>query len=224
MCWNICYGNRLGYSGINTVRSALSALLSLGYTDSLGEYRLMKGVFNQRPALPRYQHIWDVNSVLEYLALLNPVNVLSFYTLTLKCVMLLCLLSGQRVQTLQQICLEDCAVTDGVLRIKHSSILKITKPGNHLDDIVLPAYTNDNCLCIINTFSEYVNRTKELRQRGCKRLLISTIKPYWPVTINTISRWIKSVLKQSGVDTDKFKAHSVRGNQLQQLRQLMYLY
>ena len=103
-------------------------------------------------------------------------------------------------------------------------ILKTTKPGNHVDDIALPVYKNDNCLCIINTFSEYVNRTKELRQRGCKRLLISTIKPYWPVTINTISRWIKSVLKQSGVDTDKFKAHSVRGNQLQQLRQLMYLY
>jgi hypothetical protein len=37
----------------------------------------MKGVFNQRPALPRYQHIWDVNIVLEYLASLSPVNVLS---------------------------------------------------------------------------------------------------------------------------------------------------
>jgi dihydroorotase len=107
------------------VRSALSALLSLGYKDSLGEHplikRFMKGVFNQRPALPRYQHIWDVNIVLEYLASLSPVNVLSFYTLTLNFVTLLCLLSGQRVQTLQQICLEDCAVTDGVLRIKHSN-------------------------------------------------------------------------------------------------------
>jgi hypothetical protein len=119
------YGNTLGYSSINTVRSALSALLSLGYKDSLGEHplikRFMKGVFNQRPALPRYQHIWDVNIVLEYLASLSPVNVLSFYTLTLNFITLLCLLSGQRVQTLQQICLEDCAVTDGVLRIKHSN-------------------------------------------------------------------------------------------------------
>ena len=78
---------------------------------------------------------------------------------------------------------------DFVLRIKHSSILKTTKPGNHLDDIhvVLPSYKNDNCLCIINTFSEYVNRTKELRQRGCKRLLISTIKPHRPATRYTIS-------------------------------------
>jgi hypothetical protein len=62
-----------------------------------------------------------VNIVLEYLASLSPANVLSFYTLTLNFVTLLCLLSGQRVQTLQQICLEDCAVTDGVLRIKHSN-------------------------------------------------------------------------------------------------------
>jgi hypothetical protein len=49
------YGNRLVYSSIITARSALSALLFLGYTDYLGEHpftkRLMKGVFNQRSAL-----------------------------------------------------------------------------------------------------------------------------------------------------------------------------
>ena len=89
MCWNIDSVN----SSINTARSALSAFLSLGYKDSLGEHplieRFMKGVFNQGPALPRYQNIWDVNIVLEYLASLSPVNVLSFSTLTLKFVMLL---------------------------------------------------------------------------------------------------------------------------------------
>jgi hypothetical protein len=37
--------------------------------------RFMKGVFNQRPALPRYQHIWDVNIVLEYLASLKAVII-----------------------------------------------------------------------------------------------------------------------------------------------------
>jgi hypothetical protein len=40
--------------------------------------------------------------------------------------------------------------------------------------------------------------------------LISTIKPYRPVTRNNISRWIKTVSKLSGVDKDKFKSHSVR--------------
>ena len=29
--------------------------------------RLMKGIQNSRPAMPRYQHCWDVNKVLDYI-------------------------------------------------------------------------------------------------------------------------------------------------------------
>ena len=39
---------------------------------------------------------------------------------------------------------------------------------------------------------------------------ISFIQPYLPVTCETLSRWIKRVLFESGIDTDLFKAHSTR--------------
>ena len=39
-------------------------------------------------------------------------------------------------------------------------------------------------------------------------LLLCYRKPHGPATKDTLSRWISSVLKLSGVDTDTFTAHS----------------
>ena len=36
--------------------------------------RLMKGIQNSRPAMPRYQHCWDINQVLDYIKSL-PANM-----------------------------------------------------------------------------------------------------------------------------------------------------
>ena len=62
------YKTGLGYSAINTVRSALSSVLSLKDGVKFGEHppvvRCMKGIFELKPALPKYTEIWDVNIVL----------------------------------------------------------------------------------------------------------------------------------------------------------------
>ena len=39
--------------------------------------RLMKGIFNLRPAVPKYFKTWDVSVVLKYLINLSPVPLLS---------------------------------------------------------------------------------------------------------------------------------------------------
>ena len=61
----------LGYSALNTARSALSAILPLFNGIKFGEHplvgRFLKGVYEQRPALPRYKAIWNVGEVLNYL-------------------------------------------------------------------------------------------------------------------------------------------------------------
>ena len=54
----------LGYSAINTARSALSSIVTLGHVP-LGEHpmikRFLKGIFELRPSLPKYPSIWDVS-------------------------------------------------------------------------------------------------------------------------------------------------------------------
>ena len=42
------------------------------------------------------------------------------------------------------------------------------------------------------------------------QLFIATVKPQFPITSSTIARWLKKVNGDSGIDTDIFKAHSVR--------------
>ncbi len=42
-------------------------------------------------------------------------------------------------------------------------------------------------------------------------LFLALIKPHNAVTPSTIARWIKLLLSKAGIDTNIFKAHSVRG-------------
>ena len=42
--------------------------------------------------------------------------------------------------------------------------------------------------------------------------MISFLKPHSAVTVKTISRWIKTSLKEAGIDTDTFQGHSLRSS------------
>ena len=76
-----------GYSAVNTARSALSSILMLPGNTTFGSHplvsRLLKGVFELRPALPKYQSIWDISVVLNMLECW-PIQNISFKTFILK--------------------------------------------------------------------------------------------------------------------------------------------
>lgn len=78
----------LSYSVINTARSALSVILTPQDGISFGENRLvcrfLKGVFEIKPALPKYKKIWDAGQVLIYLRSLTLNSELSLKQLTPK--------------------------------------------------------------------------------------------------------------------------------------------
>ncbi len=63
--------------------------------------RLLKGVQNLRPALPRYQHSWNVDIVLNYLRTLPGNKELSLKLLTQKLAVLLALTAPKRSSELQ---------------------------------------------------------------------------------------------------------------------------
>ena len=89
----------LGYSAMNTVRSALSQVLPSPTGVSFGELptvkQFLKGVFQEKPTLPRYSVTWDPAILLSYLKTLSPVKELTLKMLTYKTVGLLGLLSAQ---------------------------------------------------------------------------------------------------------------------------------
>lgn len=205
------FDQQLSYSAINTARSAVSSLLSLCGYENFGSNvlikRYLKGVFVHRPMLPKYNSTWDVSIVIDYLKTLFPLSNLSLKLLSCKVTMLLALLTGQRGQTLHLLTVDDVNVEKTHVEIRYSSLLKTSKPGKHLENVKLPLYSEKE-LCIVETISEYLERTKLIRQDS--KLFISTMKPHKGVSRDTISRWIRDTMKMSGIDVSKFCPHSTR--------------
>ena len=96
----------LGFSSVNTTKSTLSSLCSLLHKRDIGKKPLirhfMKGIFNLKPALPRYVNTWNVQVVTDYLESLIT-SELNLKSLSVKLTTLLVLATGQRCQTLWSI-------------------------------------------------------------------------------------------------------------------------
>lgn len=203
----------LGYSAINTARSALSSVLVLSNNITFGSHplvaRFLKGVFELKPSLPRYSRIWDVAAVLQYLKTLGPASELDLKTLTTKTTMLLCLLTGQRCQTLTKLDTNLMQILPDKIVFTVGDKLKTTRPGKHIQPIELLAYNQDKTLCVVSHLQTYLTHTQPLRGQYSK-LLISYAKPHKPVTISTVSKWAKAVLKEAGVDITCFSGNSAR--------------
>ena len=201
------FATGVGYSCINTARSALSSIIVLPGSVHFGSHplvtRFVEGVFETRPSLPRYKEIWDVNSVLRVLA------TWSLRDMSWKLTMLLAILSGQRVQTLKALTLTSMTLTANKCVFTIDTPLKTTRPGKHIGRIEFLAYEPDWNLCVVQHLQDYIDRTSHLRGET-DQLLIGYQKPHKPVATNTIARWLKNVMAKAGIDTSVYKAHSPR--------------
>ena len=203
----------ISYSGLNSARSALSVILTLDEGMTCGDHpllkRFMRGAFHLRPSTPRYSYTWEVDKVLNYLETLSPLEDLTLKQLTLKLVTLIALITGQRCQSIHMMDLSHMQKTDNKYRFVIEGLIKTSKPGKVQPVLVLPKFDEDTNKCVFRTMDEYIDRTQNLRENSNK-LFLSYTKPHNEVGKDTISRWIKKVLKLSGIDTNVFSSHSTR--------------
>lgn len=206
------YDNGLGYSGINTARSALSSCVTVPDCESAGKHplvkRFVKAVFQTRPAFPRYQNIWNVSLVLEYVEQLHPLYDLTLKDLTLKLVMLVALVTGQRGQSIHLMDLEHMSVGKDCYKFLIQEKVKQSAPGKAQPELLLPGFSKNRSLCVVKTLAEYLKRTEHIRTSS--KLFICYIGKHQPVSRDTISRWIKVVMVRAGIDVQKFAPHSTR--------------
>ena len=99
----VFYNQELGYSTINTERSALSTFI-VSEGKPVGRHplviRFLKGLFLLRLALLRNTVTWDTDVVLCCLKTISPVKALLLKCFIFKLATLLAFLPGQRAQTL----------------------------------------------------------------------------------------------------------------------------
>lgn len=205
------YASGVGYSTINTAKSALSSVIIDVNGFQLGKHPLvlkfMKGIYKLRPPTARYQVTWDADLVLNLFKSWPRNSELSLKMLSFKLVALLALVTAQRVQTLSAIELCNIVWTEKV-QIVLKKTLKCTSIKTPNVVLVLPRFNEDQNLCVVECLSQYIKRTESIR-KGIS-LFISFNKPHDTVTSQTLSRWLCAVLKLAGIDTDKFHGHSFR--------------
>ena len=152
------YKEGIGYSALNTARSALSTVFNLPNNQTFGTNplvtRFMKGVFETRPSMPRYSDTWDVNVVLDYLSGLGQPDEQDLKMLTYKTVMLLALLTGQRRQTLHALDITTMDLNPEKCTFVINSLLKTSRPGKHLAPIEVQAYKHNKKLCPVAHIAE----------------------------------------------------------------------
>ena len=169
--------------------------------------RFMKGVFNLRPSLPRYTCTWDVTDVLNHLKNLA-LSTIDLKTLSKKLALLLLLLSGQRLQTIYTLKVSNIHISSCGCSIFLDSLLKTSRPCHHKSHLNFNYYSDTN-LCVIAHLERYISLTQSVRGTS-DSLFISYCKPYKPVSRDTISRWVKHLLHESGIDIKTFSTHSTR--------------
>ena len=201
----------VGYSAINTARSAISAVAKTPDGKSVGTnrqvIRFKKGVFELRTPLPKYQQMWDVGVLLEYFKNWQSNKELVLKDLILKLCALVLLTTAQRIQTIHLIQLTWIEFKKQECVVHIQGKLKHTRPGKIPSALELDRY-EDEKLCVVNCLQEYIVRTEAVR-KGNDKLLLSYVKPHGPASKDTISRWMKNVLRQAGIE--EFEPRSFRG-------------
>lgn len=197
------------YSSINSHRSALSLLLGskIGSDEQIS--RFLKGVYKQRPSLPKYNFIWDPQTVLDFISDWYPNDVLPLVQITKKLAMLLALCTGHRVQTISVIKLTDLVFSQNQITITISDLIKTSTAGRDQPTLILPYFNDKPNICPAKCLMDYLSVTKNIRNQ-VNYLFITHKRPHRRATTQSISRWIKDVLASSGIDVATFSAHSTR--------------
>ena len=206
----------LGYSAVNTARSALSSLLPRRNGTTFGKdpgvSRLLKGIFRLRPSLPRYTVTWDVSIVLTHFISLHRSGDNSRKGLTMKLATLLCLLSGQRSQSLELLKLECMHLDKSRAIFYFPVLLKTSRPKFHQAPLEFKAFVMNSVLCPVSCLESYLILTgRESKESRTGPLFLSYAHPFLPVKASTIARYVRTMMKEAGIDTVTFSAHSARG-------------
>lgn len=207
---NNCLENGVAYGTLNNHRSAISliSINNISSDDSLK--RFFRGAFKLKPSFPRYIITWDPMIVLNYLSNLYPNENLSIEQISKKLVVLLALATGQRCQTLSLIRLNNIQKFNERIIINITDLIKTSSVGKCQPILDLPLFKENLSICPMQTLSSYIEVTGKNRPAGETRLILTYKKPYHAASSQTIGRWIKYIMEESGIDTSIFRPHSTR--------------
>ena len=165
---------------------------------------------------------WSINDVLASLAEppYEPMHNAPLECLTHKTLFLVAAASARR-----RSCLHALTLKTGFFRIDQAGVRMLPDPSflakNQTasfspEEIFLPTIGNmssiheDKKWCPVRALKWYIKRTKTIRQS--ENLFLLPRRPHSPASKDTISRWIRDLIRPHADQDQQVRAHDVRGH------------
>ena len=117
--------------------------------------------------------------------------------------MLLTLISGsQSADTIHSTRVSVIKRVDNKVVIQIMFQIKQTKTAKHMAPLCFQIYNKEPRICVVSHLTEYLKRIKSYRDTD--KLFLTFIKPYRTASKDTISRWCKSIIKESGISIHSY--------------------
>ena len=128
-------------------------------------------------------------------------NQLLLEHLTKKLVILLCILSGQRSQSIASLCLDFMHKCECIYTFYSPTVLKTTTPTFHQAPLIFEVFVEDDRLCVVNCLDEFISRTELIRENteDIKQLILSYTYPHKSIKSETLARYAKLCLGMAGI-------------------------
>ena len=171
---------------------------------------LLSSAYNQKPPSQNTHSFGMLKKSFCYLKLL-PADNLSDKELTFKLTVMLVLTATSRCSEISYLNINFMAKTEGNYIFSSDTLTKAYCRSKSQPTLSFQEFEHDKSFCVFSQFDTYIERSESWRQgQQNGQLLSSFVEPHNGVVKSTKSRWIKKALKQSGINVERFEAHSAR--------------
>ena len=89
-------------------------------------------------------------------------------------------------------------------------LTKCSKSARPNQPVVYRAYVEDELLCPVKCIYAYLTKRSEIVTKDFTEFFITFGKPHHPASKDSLARWVKEVMRNSGIDTEILKPHSTK--------------
>ena len=167
-------------------------------------------MFKGKPSLRRYTVTFDVKPVFECIKEIACLDNTYLEIRPKILATIVCLLNGQRLQTLSLLQTNSMYIHDSRVIFYISKLIKASRPNFHQKPLEFLAYPSEKAICVVRTIQLYLDKTANLRDKNMYFFFISYVAPYAPVTPKAIACWVVETLGKTGINAKTFKARATR--------------
>ncbi|XP_003740691.1 uncharacterized protein LOC100902873 [Galendromus occidentalis] len=170
----------------------------------------MRGIFNTYPPSKPRPPVWDVELLLTHMDTWGPSDSLTLLQATYRTLLFLLLTSAARVGEIADLVFPPLSQQPHAWEFSYGrGLTKTSRHGHHSPSLLVKAYPQNALRCPISALRAYTDLTLPYRLQPTS-LFLTTKKPHKSASKDTLARWVKIVLRDSGIDTSIYTAHSTR--------------